>query len=164
MRVGDQAFFYHSSCKVWERAVCDPCAYRTVAGRPCIPRVTQLTQSIMRIHIPNTNRCRASWASSRLRRRPTPTTSSLYVVWGRVWVYNSAGDDGRRHITCRYTLMYTHPGPPQDKASEYFDAGSSKESPRWLMVDVQLKETLPHMVRRFDAMGRVWGFRFSDIH
>lgn len=35
----------------------------------------------------------------------------------------------------------------QDKASPYYDAGSKEESPRWLMVDVQLKQTLAPMVR-----------------
>lgn len=48
-------------------------------------------------------------------------------------------------------LIYHKPG--QDKASEYYDASSNQESPRWLMVDVQLKETLPHMVRWLRVVG-----------
>jgi predicted RNA-binding protein with PUA-like domain len=53
--------------------------------------------------------------------------------------------------------MHPHHSPKfgQDNASEYYDASSSQGSPRWLMVDVQLKETLPHMVR-LDGQYSIW--------
>lgn len=40
-----------------------------------------------------------------------------------------------------------YPDPTQfDPASEYFDAGSKKDDPRWLMVDVTFESDLPAFV------------------
>lgn len=40
-----------------------------------------------------------------------------------------------------------YPDPTQfDPASEYFDAGSKKDDPRWLMVDVTFEADLPSFV------------------
>lgn len=40
-----------------------------------------------------------------------------------------------------------YPDPTQfDRKSEYFDEGSKKDDPRWLMVDVAIVEKLPRVV------------------
>lgn len=44
------------------------------------------------------------------------------------------------------SIKNTRPCTNQDKASPYHDPASDPKNPRWLMVDVQLKQTLQHMV------------------
>lgn len=59
------------------------------------------------------------------------------------------------HIPCKYRIVgiveiskKAYPDHYQfDKTSKYYDASATPDKPRWMMVDVRLKEKLKEMVK-----------------
>jgi predicted RNA-binding protein with PUA-like domain len=62
------------------------------------------------------------------------------------FIYHSSSDvTGVAGIA--QVVRTAYPDPTQfDKKSEYYDPGSKREDPRWLVVDVQLKRRLKRII------------------